>query len=49
MSDAVTAMVAAAITIAVLMLAAWLVSLALRNASIVDATRSTTVRERPTR
>ena len=36
MSDAVTAMVVAAATIAVLMFVTWLVSLPLRNASIVD-------------
>ncbi|MFA5882459.1 MAG: DUF1295 domain-containing protein [Acidimicrobiia bacterium] len=36
MSDAVTAMVVAAATIAALMLVTWLVSLPLRNASIVD-------------
>ena len=36
MSDAATAMVVAAITIAALMLLTWLASVALRNASIVD-------------
>jgi steroid 5-alpha reductase family enzyme len=36
MSDAATAMVVAALTIAVLMFVAWLISLVLRNASIVD-------------